>query len=386
MKQPTRKHPVWRVALPIAAALVLVFGAITAGNLIPTVVTDTLYSAPAPQPNAARKAAVGTPYAATESEASGANPTDYAALSSLGMVPSDNSIQLTDSQTGEAFGGGSASSGTDTQAAPSGTVTAAKVVRTVDLTIATTTFDADSDAITKLALSTGGYIANVSVNGEASDRMDRTAYYSLRIPSAQLDSFLAGLADVGRVTYRNETSTDMTTQYSDTSTRLKTQQDKMTRLQELMKQAIDVSDLLEIESEIADTQYEIDTLQSSLLTIDRDVDKSSVTLTLQEQSAGDTAKTVELSLWQRIAGGFTASIRATGTFLQNLLVFLVMILPALAVIALVAAIATPLLRARRRRRAATPVQLPETGEEGKPAETPVATPEAPPTPPEPPKA
>ena len=58
--------------------------------------------------------------------------------------------------------------------------------------------------------------------------------------------------------------------------RLKTQQDKMTRLLELIKQATDVSDLLEIESEVADTQYEIDSLQSSLLTIDRDVDKSAV--------------------------------------------------------------------------------------------------------------
>jgi len=225
-------------------------------------------------------------------------------------------------------------------------------VRTVDLTIATTAFDADSNAITQLALSKGGYIASVSQNGEASDRMDRTAYYSLRIPSDQLDSFLSGLDGIGRITYRNETSTDMTTQYSDTSMRLKTQQDKMARLQELMKQATDVSDLLEIEGEIANTQYEIDTMQSSLLTIDRDVDKSAVSITVQEQSAGDTAKTVELSLWQRLGSGFDASIRALGLLLQNMLVFIVMILPALALIALCALLIVLIVRARRKHRPA----------------------------------
>ena len=57
MHKPVRSKFLWRVALPIAAALVLVFGAITAGNLIPTVVTDTLMSsAPAPLPDAKKGA------------------------------------------------------------------------------------------------------------------------------------------------------------------------------------------------------------------------------------------------------------------------------------------------------------------------------------------
>ena len=62
-KQPLPKKTLWRVALPIAAALVLVFGAISAGNLIPTVMNDTFYSQPAPQPDA-QKGTGGNQYAA----------------------------------------------------------------------------------------------------------------------------------------------------------------------------------------------------------------------------------------------------------------------------------------------------------------------------------
>ena len=80
-KQPLHKKPLWRVALPIAAALVLVFGAVTAGRLIPTVVNDTYYSSPAPMVQAKRGAAPGE-----GGGGSAPDSTQYAAESTYGMV------------------------------------------------------------------------------------------------------------------------------------------------------------------------------------------------------------------------------------------------------------------------------------------------------------
>jgi len=340
-KLPLHKKMLWRVVLPIAAALVLVFGAITAGNLIPTVVNDTFYSQPAPLPDA-KKGTDNNQYAADNTAME-----SFATTAAYGNADLSAAPPMSEASRSSVAGGASndtAASTTADTAATSGS----KIVRTADLTVATTAFDADSDALTQLTQQLGGYIASVSVSGEASSRMDRVSYYSLRIPSDKLDAFLTGLSGVGRITYRYENSTDYTTQYSDTTMRLKTQQDKMTRLQELMKQATDVSDLLEIESEIADTQYEIDSLQSSLLTIDRDVDKSAVTVTLQEQSASDTAQTVELTLWQRLVSGFKASIAGLGVFGQNLLVFLAILLPALVPIAILLALILWMIRLRRK--------------------------------------
>ena len=330
------RHPFLRVALPVAAALVLTIGAITAGNLIPATVNSAPYAAVVPM-------ATSYPVAG-----GGANET-YA----LKASSADMAVSAMAPQEEAAFGAGTgaarstADSGAQTDAA-----TARKVVRTVDLTIATITFDQDVSALTTLVSAMGGSVANVSQYGDASDRMDRYAYYTLRIPSAQLDAFLGGLRGIGRITYRNESSTDMTTQYADNAMRLKTQQDKMTRLQELMLRAADVSDLLEIENQIADTQYQIDSLQSAQLTIDRDVDQSTVTLTLQEQSPEQTAQTVELTLWQRLSSGFEASIRGMGQFGQNLLVFLAMFLPVLLPLALLAGLIGWAVRASRRRRQA----------------------------------
>jgi len=318
MKPTPKRNPFLRAALPVAATLVLVIGALSAGRLIPA---TTPASAPVPAPKTA------VVYDTAE----------YGSVSNRAVsfsAPAPDGAASNESFAADA-GTGSAST-----ADTADTASTTKIVRTADLTIATTTFDADRQALTDLTARLGGYIASVSVDGEASERMDRTAYYSLRIPSDHLDDFLTGVSAIGRITQRNETATDMTTQYNDTQMRLTTQQEKMNRLQALLKQASDVSDLLEIENEIANTQY----------TIDRDVDNSAVSVTLVEQSAGDTAQATELTLWQRLQSGFEASVKWLGTFLQNLLVFLSLILPVLVPLAVVGVPIGLVVRARRRKR------------------------------------
>ncbi|MEA4929123.1 MAG: DUF4349 domain-containing protein [Candidatus Limiplasma sp.] len=343
--QQKKNHlkPFWRVALPVAAALVLVVGALSAGSLIPTVVNETYSAAPVPAPRSEAKFADANN--SPQPDGYGGSP-----VLSMAMVPTEESAQRSGSTADTAADAGS------------GTVAASgvKIVRTADLTLATTAFDADTEALQTLTTQLGGYIASVSINGEASSRMDRVAYYSLRIPSDKLDAFLKGAGAIGRVTARSETATDQTTQYADTQLRLTTQQAKMTRLQELLKQAADVSDLLDIENEIADTQYQLDQLESSLRTIDRNVQNSDVSVTLYEESAGETAQAVELTLWQRLGSGLSASLKAIGVFMQNLLVFIVMALPVLVPLAALIALVVWLARKRRK---AHDAQTPKTTEE-----------------------
>lgn len=353
MKAKSNAKPLWRIALATAAALVLVIGALSAGRLFPAVVTDTLYD------DAAMSFDNGGEYGGEPLAA--ASDGNYAPAPSLTMsaqAPAASGVNRSAADTGTAMESAPEAK-TSTSSAEGGEVSGTKIVRTADLTIASTSFDTDVEALTRLTQQLGGYVSSVNVSGEASRRKDRVAYYSLRIPSDRLDEFLTGVEGIGRVTSRYETATDMTTQYSDTQMRLTTQQTKLERLNELLKQATDVSDLLEIENEIANTQYTLDQLESSLRTIDRNVERSDVSVTLQEQSAGDTAQTVELTLWQRIGSGFEASVSGLAAFGQNLLVFLAMLLPALIPLTLLAAALWLILRARRRGKARRAKESPE---------------------------
>ena len=110
----------------------------------------------------------------------------------------------------------------------------------------------------------------------------RTAYLTLRIPQSALDAYIAGTEGLGRITSRSESAQDVTESYQDTAARLETQKALLARLQALITESADLSDLLELESQIADTQYQIDRLQASLNSTDRQVSYSTVNITLKD--------------------------------------------------------------------------------------------------------
>ena len=328
-----KKRSFWKAALPIAAALVLVIGTIATGNQLSAqdsalpstpkmAVTRSMDQSPSYASDAGYSESSDS--AASYSNEMSASGADYGVL---GPSP-DTYAEI---------------SGDDL---PSGT----KLVRTADVTLVSSSFDSDSAAIRTLTSTVGGYVESMNQSGDKASGKNRVIYYHLRIPSDQLDGFLTGLEGIGRMTEHSESSEDMSTEYSDTSMRLKTQKDKLARLQQLMAQATDVSDLLEIENSIADTQYEIDRYESSLRTIDRDVDKSAVTVTLREETPAEVAQAKELTLGERIRNGFEASLKGLGEFLRNMLVFVVMCLPVLVPVAVISVILWLILRARKQRK------------------------------------
>jgi len=121
----------------------------------------------------------------------------------------------------------------------------------------------------------------------------------------------------------------------------------MKRLQELLTRAENVADLLEIETEIAHTQYEIDSYETSLRSIDREVEQSLVSLTVVEETPAQSATQDGVSLGQRLADGLAASLEGTVRFFQNMLVFLVMAMPALLLLAVVGLAVWMILRRKR---------------------------------------
>ena len=204
-----------------------------------------------------------------------------------------------------------------------------KLVRTADVTLRTNDYDGALQKVQQQAQDMGGYIENLYQYGETARRITLT----LRVPSDRLDEFLGGVNGLGRVTSRSESTVDRTVEYADNQARLDTLYQKRDRLNELLAQAQTVSDLIEIESAIADTQYAIDSYETRQRSIDRQVDMSMVNVTLQEQE--ETVVNDDLTLAERIAAGFRSSVKWLGTFGRNVIVFAVMAAPAVAAIAVV---------------------------------------------------
>ena len=219
-----------------------------------------------------------------------------------------------------------------------------KIIRTASLSITTSAFDDSLATLRSLCETSGGWVAYAS---ESSGSTRRTASLTLRIPAAQLDAFLEGAGGAGRVTRREESADDVTESYYDTKARLETQQALMARLQVLVTDAADLSDLLALESQIADTQYQIDSLQARLNSTDRQVDYATVNVSLKEELPSDSITDVEMTLGQRIGHALTTGWEIFTSFLGDTAVFLVAALPFLALLAMAWIIIRLVRRSRR---------------------------------------
>ena len=233
--------------------------------------------------------------------------------------------------------------GADTAAAP--VMAEKKIIRTASMTIATQTFEDSLNALKSACEGQNGWIESSSENVNNSTGL-RTAYLTLRIPQSALDAYIAGTEGLGRITSRSESAQDVTESYQDTAARLETQKALMARLQALITESADLSDLLELESQIADTQYQIDRLQSSLNSTDRQVSYSTVNITLKEEKTVELTDTT-VSLGDRIKSAIVTGVNALESFLADMLVFLVAALPFIAIVAVVV-IAVKIIRKRRK--------------------------------------
>ena len=210
-----------------------------------------------------------------------------------------------------------------------------KIIRTLDVSLTTTDFAGDISAVQALCESLGGWVEYIYQYGDTARGELRWGNLTLRIPAGELDNAKGQLGGIGRVTSLSESASDVTASYRDTQTRLATQQAKMDRLQTLLTQAEDVADLIEIESAIADTQYQLDSYQTQLNRTDRQVDYATVTVSLREERPADIAQTRDVTLWERITSGMKASLEELGLFLQDMAVFLVAALPWMIILAVI---------------------------------------------------
>ena len=318
-------RPLWRAIVPACAALVLVVGSLWAGTL-------DLGGGVSSEKNAA----TGVEYADS------ASTTSYSAPNAMMVRTADTATyDLYVAEESGATAGGAATADSGATAA-----TGQKLVRTVSLTLRTTAFDNDLESVQALLEGLGGYVENLYQYGDVESGDTRTASLSMRVPSENLDAFLDGMEGVGRVTDRSESVTDMTVQYTDNQTRLETLYAKRERLNQLMAQAQEVSDLIELETAVADTQYEIERYETSQRDIDRRVDMSAVNVTLLEESPAQSATAEDIGLGERLGAALRASLRWLGGFLRNMLVFATMILPVAVPVAAIAAVVWLVVRRR----------------------------------------
>ena len=206
-----------------------------------------------------------------------------------------------------------------------------KLIYTAYLTLQTTDFEKAEKQLIDLVTASEGYF-------EAS-YIDRGNYYSeenylfsnytIRIPSDQYEVFLSAVGENCHVVNLNKTTTDVGTDYFDTEARLNTLKAKQERLLELLDQAATMSDIIELENSLSNTQYEIDMYTSTLNRYDSLIGFSTVQVSLEEVARLGTGVNEEegffASLGRSLVNGFNNFVDGIESFIMWIAYHLILI-------------------------------------------------------------
>lgn len=102
----------------------------------------------------------------------------------------------------------------------------------------------------------------------------------VRIPAERFEIFITEMKDLGELTHNRVYTTDVTEEYIDLSARQKTLLVQEERLQDMLKKAKDVDELLKVENEIARVRGEIERITGRLKYLDNKTGYSTINITL----------------------------------------------------------------------------------------------------------
>jgi len=156
------------------------------------------------------------------------------------------------------------------------------IARTVSLSLIAKDFDSSRASLDAILARHNGYSANLSVS--TPQDAARSLQASLRIPAPQLATALAELKSLGRVELENQNGEEVTQQHADLVARLKNSRETEQRLQAILTQRTGkISDVLEVEQEIARVRGEIEQMEAEQKNLEHRVDFATIDLKLSEE-------------------------------------------------------------------------------------------------------
>ena len=227
-----------------------------------------------------------------------------------------------------------------------------KWIVTIYMNAETEALDDAISAIDARIAAFGGYVEDQSIyNGSTYDsRRYRNANLTIRIPAEKAEEFTADVAGIANVVSKEKNLEDITLTYTATEGRVKALETEQARLLELLAEAANMSDLLEIEARLSDVRYELEQVTSQLRLYNNQIDFATIHLSLSEVQ--EYTPVEEPTFFERIQNTFSDALEGLGDGIVNITVFLVGNSPYLLVCGIPAAVIVLLIRRTKAARAA----------------------------------
>ncbi|MCR5792838.1 MAG: DUF4349 domain-containing protein [Lachnospiraceae bacterium] len=219
-----------------------------------------------------------------------------------------------------------------------------KLIRTVDLVLQTKEYENTVAYIKKSITDFGGYIQGCSVYDNGLETSGaREASFVACIPAKNANEFIDKTGKTGKITSQNETVENVTLEYIDVESRVKSLKIEHEKLEELSKKAENISDLTKLEDKLMEVRAELQSFESQRRYLENKVNYTTINIEVEEVIHYEEAVPVKMSTGQRIVkgmkdnaykvyNGFKEFAVAVLTHLPQLITYLVFLAIAIVVV------------------------------------------------------
>lgn len=193
----------------------------------------------------------------------------------------------------------------------------------------------------------GGYIVESNVYLESDETS--SGKMIVRIPEKHFEMFLSEAeVEASKVLEKNVTGQDVTEQYVDISSRVKSKRAVEERLLAFMKDAEKTEDLLKISNDLAKVQEEIEVLVGKMKYLENQTSFSTIELTMFENRVIiPEIENKDLNTWEKTKKQFITSTNALLSIGSGVIVFIVGNLPVLLLVTIIAVVVFWIIKKRK---------------------------------------
>lgn len=201
-----------------------------------------------------------------------------------------------------------------------------KVIYTADLQVEVESYQEITEHIQKETERLGGYIVESNLYNDSDGR---SGQITVRIPQEDFRTFIE-IVEKGstRVVEQTVSGQDVTEEFVDLESRLKSKRQVEERLLEFLTNAEKTEDLLKISNDLADIQEEIETLIGRMNYLQDKTDFSTVTIRIYENNV--TLSSIDdddLNTWEETKKQFMRSVNFVISVFSGIIVFFIGNLP-----------------------------------------------------------
>lgn len=212
----------------------------------------------------------------------------------------------------------------------------AKLIKNASIGLEVRDVEEAGQAINQIVQKYGGYVlASDSYSDEAGHIIGGSI--ALRVGNASLEQSLAEITAVGTLLNKSLYAEDVSTEYIDLQARIQQYQEQKNRLKRLYEATNEISDLVQIESELMRVQSELDSLTGQMKYLKEVTDMATINISLTLPALYE--QKVMIGGWDNIGSRLYASLMAGISTLiavcANIIIFIFYILPVIAILLII---------------------------------------------------